>query len=73
VTVADAGPGFPPDQLSHVFERFTRSVDSQGSGLGLSIVRDLVEAHGGRVEAVNRPEGGAAVTFTLPGEGTPGT
>ena len=67
VTVADAGPGFPPDQLAHVFERFTRSVDSRGSGLGLSIVRDLVEAHGGRITAANRPEGGAAVTFTLPG------
>ncbi|HEY8545484.1 MAG TPA: sensor histidine kinase, partial [Acidimicrobiales bacterium] len=67
VTVADGGPGFPPDQLAHVFERFTRSVDSRGSGLGLSIVRDLVEAHGGRVAAANRPEGGATVTFSLPG------
>jgi two-component system sensor histidine kinase BaeS len=67
VTVVDAGPGFPPDQLAHVFERFTRSVDSRGSGLGLSIVRDLVEAHGGRITAANRPEGGASVTFTLPG------
>ncbi|HMG44044.1 MAG TPA: ATP-binding protein [Acidimicrobiales bacterium] len=66
VAVSDAGPGFPPDQLAHVFERFTRPVDSRGSGLGLSIVRDLVEAHGGRIEATNRPEGGARVAFTLP-------
>jgi two-component system sensor histidine kinase BaeS len=73
VTVADAGPGFPPDQLAHVFERFTRSVDSRGSGLGLSIVRDLVEAHGGRVSAANRPGGGAAVTFVLPAGGIPPT
>jgi signal transduction histidine kinase len=66
VTVADAGAGFPPDQVGHLFERFTRSHDSSGSGLGLSIARDLVEAHGGTIEAHNRPESGAAVSFTLP-------
>ena len=66
VVVADAGPGFPPDQLAQIFDRFTRAVDSHGSGLGLSIVRDLVEAHGGRVEAANRPGGGAAVSFARP-------
>ena len=65
VAVTDAGPGFLPDQLEHLFERFTRPVDSRGSGLGLSIVRDLVVAHGGRIEATNRPEGGARVAFTL--------
>jgi signal transduction histidine kinase len=66
VTVADAGAGFPPDQVAHVFERFTRSHDSGGSGLGLSIARDLVEAHGGTIEAHNRPEGGASVSFSVP-------
>jgi signal transduction histidine kinase len=66
VTVTDAGPGFPADQAGHMFERFTRSHDSSGSGLGLSIARDLVEAHGGTIAARNRPEGGASVTFTLP-------
>ena len=69
ITVSDGGPGFPPDQLAHVFDRFTRAVDSKGSGLGLSIARDLVEAHGGTIEARNTGTdggGGAEVSFTLP-------
>ena len=65
-TVEDSGAGIPDDQLPHVFERFTRSADSRGSGLGLSIARDLVEAHGGAIRARNRQEGGAAVSFTMP-------
>jgi signal transduction histidine kinase len=66
--VTDAGSGFPEDQLAQVFERFTRAGDSRGSGLGLSIARDLVRAHGGAIDAGNDPTtGGAAVTFTLPG------
>lgn len=65
--VVDAGPGFGADQLDRVFDRFTRSADSRGSGLGLSIARDLVHAHGGTIEAANDPtSGGAAVRFTLP-------
>jgi two-component system, OmpR family, sensor histidine kinase BaeS len=65
-TVTDAGPGFPPDQLSQVFDRFTRSGDSRGSGLGLSIARDLVEAHGGTIHAGNdATTGGATVTFIV--------
>jgi signal transduction histidine kinase len=66
ITVTDAGPGFAPDAVDQVFDRFTRSADSTGSGLGLSIARDLVEAHGGTIEARNEPPGGATVTFTLP-------
>lgn len=65
-TVTDTGPGFPPDQLDFVFDRFTRAADSQGSGLGLSIARDLVHAHGGTITAANRPDGGAVVTVSLP-------
>lgn len=66
-TVTDAGPGFPDDQLEQVFERFVRSVDSRGSGLGLSIARDLVQAHGGTIEAGSDPAtGGAIVSFTVP-------
>lgn len=64
--VIDAGPGFraPPDQ---VFERFERAGDRGGSGLGLSITRGLVRAHGGTIHAGNDPDtGGASVTFTLP-------
>ena len=65
-TVTDAGPGFPPEQLATVFDRFTRAGDSRGSGLGLSIARDLVEAHGGTISVGNREGGGAYATFALP-------
>lgn len=65
-TVADTGPGFPAEQLPHLFDRFTKSDTSGGSGLGLAIARDLVVTHGGTIEALNRPGGGAAVAFRLP-------
>jgi signal transduction histidine kinase len=65
--VTDAGAGFREDQLRQVFERFERASDSGGSGLGLSIARDLVRAHGGEIDASNDPTtGGASVSFTLP-------
>ena len=65
--VTDAGPGFRDDQIGQVFERFERAGDSGGSGLGLSIARDLVLAHGGAIDAGNDPNtGGASVSFTLP-------
>jgi len=65
--VTDAGPGFRDDQLGQVFDRFERAGDSGGSGLGLSIARDLVRAHGGTIDASNDPAtGGASVSFTLP-------
>jgi two-component system, OmpR family, sensor histidine kinase BaeS len=66
IEVADTGRGIPPDRLEHVFERFVKSGDSTGSGLGLSIAHDLVEAHGGTIAAANRPEGGAVFTIDLP-------
>ena len=66
IEVADSGRGIPPDRLEKVFERFVKSGDSTGSGLGLSIARDLVEAHGGTIAAANRPEGGAVFTILLP-------
>ena len=65
-TVADTGPGFPAEELPGIFDRFTKSEASGGSGLGLAIARDLVAAHGGTIEAANRPDGGAAVSFRLP-------
>jgi len=68
IEVADNGPGFAPDLLPRVFERF-RTGDGDrrnGSGLGLAIVRSIVEAHGGKTEAVNRSEGGAVIRLRLP-------
>jgi two-component system OmpR family sensor kinase len=71
VSIADDGPGIPADVLDGVFERFVRADPSRarssgGSGLGLAIVEGIVAAHGGRVEAANRPEGGAVFTVWLP-------
>jgi two-component system, OmpR family, sensor histidine kinase MprB len=62
LTVRDHGPGFVPEDLPHVFERFYRADGARGmpgSGLGLAIVRQAAEAHGGWVEARNAPGGGA--------------
>ena len=66
--VLDRGPGIPPEDSGRIFDRFYRSVTARslpGSGLGLSIVTDTAQAHGGTVSAVNRPGGGAAIGFSL--------
>jgi two-component system sensor histidine kinase MprB len=69
VEVADHGPGIQDEDLPRIFDRFYRSADARsrpGSGLGLAIVATVVEQHGGQLSAANRPDGGAAVGFTLP-------
>jgi signal transduction histidine kinase len=65
VSVSDSGPGIPHDKLRRIFEAF-HTTKRQGTGLGLVIVRTIVENCGGKVWAENRPGGGAVVRFTLP-------
>jgi two-component system OmpR family sensor kinase len=71
--VEDSGPGFPPEMLDRVFDRFFRADPARsrpdevsGTGLGLAIVKGVAEAHHGTAEAANVPDGGARVTVRLP-------
>jgi len=64
--VEDNGPGIESTDLPHVFERFYKSSDSGGMGLGLSIARYLVEAHGGKIWAESEVGKGTKISFTLP-------
>jgi two-component system, OmpR family, sensor histidine kinase BaeS len=66
LSVVDNGEGIPMEELPHVFDRFYKSDDSTGSGLGLSIARNLVAAHGGEIHAESTPGEGTTVRFTLP-------
>ena len=69
LSVLDRGPGIPPEDIDKVFDKFFRSNSTSaisGTGLGLSICRAIVEAHGGRIWAEAREDGGTAMRFTLP-------
>jgi len=63
ISVEDNGPGISPDTLPTLFNAF---FSDDGMGVGLSISRTIIEAHGGKIWAENRPEGGARFSFTLP-------
>ncbi|MFJ2904898.1 MULTISPECIES: ATP-binding protein [unclassified Streptomyces] len=66
VTVSDEGPGIPEESMNRVFTRFWRGSKRGGTGLGLYIVKGIVEAHGGTITVGRAPGGGAQFRFTLP-------
>jgi len=66
LSVSDTGAGIPPDDLPHIFDRFYKSPDSRGTGLGLTIARNLVLAHGGEISASSEAGKGTTIDFTLP-------
>jgi two-component system, OmpR family, sensor histidine kinase KdpD len=66
VSVTDRGPGVRPERHNEVFELFARRADDAGAGLGLSIAKTFIEAHGERIWAADAPGGGAQFCFTLP-------
>ncbi|HEU4724960.1 MAG TPA: DUF4118 domain-containing protein [Candidatus Eisenbacteria bacterium] len=72
--ILDEGAGFAAGEEARLFEKFyrgSRAAAAPGVGLGLAICRGIVEAHGGTIEAANRPEGGARFTVRVPIEGAP--
>jgi two-component system sensor histidine kinase KdpD len=70
ISVMDRGPGIAQEELERVFEKFYRgrktSTRTEGTGMGLAIAKGIVEAHGGKIRAENRPGGGTEISFTLP-------
>jgi signal transduction histidine kinase len=74
IEVRDQGPGLPDGQIARLFERFERGTSMHhyaGLGLGLYVVRQITEAHGGQVTAENAAAGGACFTVRLPLDPTP--
>jgi heavy metal sensor kinase len=76
VTVADTGNGIPPEDLSHIFDRFFRMEKSRhasGTGLGLAIAREIVQSHGGVIQADSRMSQGTTFTLRFPSAPSPVT
>ncbi len=71
ISVADTGPGLAPEVRQRLFQPFVTTKPA-GMGVGLSICRSIVEAHGGRMSARDNPGGGTVFRFTVPGEAAPG-
>ena len=68
----DDGPGIPPEVIEHLFEPFfTTKEAGQGTGMGLSICRQIAEAHGGSLDVESTPGEGATFTVKLPIDGAP--
>ena len=65
-TRGGTGTGIAPDAVAGIFDRFSKSTDSPGAGLGLAIAKGLVEAHGGTIRAESTPGQGTRIVFTLP-------
>ena len=70
VRVRDQGPGIPQNELESIFERFYRGSRVRdlvpGTGMGLNVARDIINAHQGQLTVENRPEGGTQFSFSLP-------
>ena len=66
VSVADTGAGISPEELPRIFDRFYKGRTSRGSGLGLTIARNLIAAHGGAIRADSASGRGTTMTFELP-------
>jgi two-component system sensor histidine kinase KdpD len=74
ISVADRGPGIPKGSENKLFEKFyrvQREAAQSGVGLGLTICRAIIEAHGGSIQAQNRPTGGAVFSFMIPQDHQP--
>lgn len=72
--VADSGPGIPPDELPHIFDRLWRGRAAEqvaGSGIGLALVREIVSSHGGTIEATSAPGEGTTISIRLPATAAP--
>ncbi|MDY7556016.1 HAMP domain-containing sensor histidine kinase [Cryobacterium sp. 10C3] len=72
LSVADTGPGIPPEELPHIFDRLWRGSAAEqvaGSGIGLAVAREIVSSHGGTIQATSAPGEGTRITIRLPATG----